>query len=389
MKQCSPNLDFSAGPRLGRITTLSNQTPIPRAWGRVAAFNLSCVLFSNFDSQGANMKDLLTIVCLLSCATASVAQSPYVPGSRIVMHADNAFPYDGQFANRLDRVLSAALPVMVEQDLFWYTDEATGKSKSVIAHGAKYASPRDPTLENYFLAKIRPVMEKALQEGNSGNWPLVTLYLDFKSDIPEHIEDVAKTLEKYDTWLTSSIKPAGESVQAPLDLKPLMVLALDSSDAKKKVFYDRIPVDGKIRIFGSVPKPRVDPALSKEENGNRLADIDPEKFLIQRASTYRRWWFIDWHFIEKGGQVNGGPWTRRDEERLRKFVSHGHRMGYFMSTYCLNGYSEGNEALDKTYNFGTPDGGRERWRASIRAGFDFVQTDQYEELSELIRQWQQ
>ena len=49
------------------------------------------------------------------------------------MHAHNAFPYDGQFVNRLDRVLATTLPVMVEQDLFWYTDATTGKSKSVIA----------------------------------------------------------------------------------------------------------------------------------------------------------------------------------------------------------------------------------------------------------------
>jgi hypothetical protein len=317
------------------------------------------------------------------------SQAAYAPGNRIVMHAHNAFPYDGQYANRLDRVLSTQLPVMVEQDLFWYTDPSTGKSKSVISHGAKYAGALDPTLESYFLAKVRPIAEKALREGNSGNWPLITLYLDFKSNVPEHFENVAETLSKYKDWLTSSVKPANESAQAPLDLKPLMVLVLDNDDSKKKVFYDRAAVGDRVYIFGSVPKPPVDPSLSKDENGNRLADIDPEKFLTDRASTYRRWWFIDWHFIERGGQVNAGPWTRRDEERLRKFVAHGHRMGYFMSTYTLNGYSDGNEALDRTYNFGSADAGRERWRAAIRAGFDFVQTDQYEEVSALIRQWQE
>src|SRR5262245_35468431 len=138
-----------------------------------------------------NIARLARIAFLSSMGAFLAAQTPVEPGARIVMHAHNAFPYDGAYADRLDRVLKTGLPAMVEQDLFWYTDPATGKSKSVVAHGAKYASPNDPTIESYFLAKIRPAMEKALHEGNKGQWPLVTLYLDFKSDVPEHLEATA------------------------------------------------------------------------------------------------------------------------------------------------------------------------------------------------------
>ena len=81
--------------------------------------------------------------------------------------------------------------------------------RSLLIHGAKNAaSADDPTLESYFIPKVKPIMEKALQEGNKGTWPLITLYLDIKNDPPEHLEAIGKLLDDYDAWLTTAVKTA-------------------------------------------------------------------------------------------------------------------------------------------------------------------------------------
>ena len=98
------------------------------------------------------------------------------------MLAHNAYPYDGQYGDRLDRVLSTGGPVVIEEDLVWVD------GKSLLIHNANGAGPDSPTLESYFFPKVRPVIEKALKESNHGNWPLITLYLDIKNDPVEHLE---------------------------------------------------------------------------------------------------------------------------------------------------------------------------------------------------------
>ena len=47
-----------------------------------------------------------------------------------------------------------------------------------------------------------------MKEGNKGNWPLVTLYLDIKNDPPEHLEAISTMLDKYNSWLTTAVKTA-------------------------------------------------------------------------------------------------------------------------------------------------------------------------------------
>ena len=46
------------------------------------------------------------------------------PGGRVLLDAHNCYPYDGRFANRLDRALATGIPLAIEQDLAWYRDPA-------------------------------------------------------------------------------------------------------------------------------------------------------------------------------------------------------------------------------------------------------------------------
>jgi hypothetical protein len=329
------------------------------------------------------MKKAIVITGLFLVAlTFAKVKNTFVPGSRTVVLAHNAYPDHGKYGDRLDRVIAAGQPFVVEEDLSWID------GKSLMIHGAKNVGSDDPSLDSYFFPKIKPLMEKALKEGNKGNWPLVTLYLDIKNDPMEHLEAISKTLDQYDAWITTAVKPADDAKQTPLDVKPLMVLVEDKQkDIKQDFFYGRVPVGGKVRVFGTPAKAGAPPEmkLSKAEAINYMATLSPEKVITERANTYRRWFGGDWALIEKGGQHQAGEWTKEEDARLQKLVEYGHRMGYFVSIYCLDGYTAAeNQGWDKDYNFGSKEVVVPRWQAAIRAKTDFISTDQYEDLSKMI-----
>lgn len=322
---------------------------------------------------------------LLTLVVAPQAATNYIPGSRVQILSHNAFPDHGKYANRLDRAIAVGTPFAAEQDLGWV------EGRSLLIHGPKAASADDPTIESYFFAKVAPIVEKALKEGNKGNWPLITLYLDIKNDPPEHLEVVSKMLDKYNSWLTTAEKTSDITRQSPLDLKPMMILVEDKQDdIKQQFFYDRVPVGGRIRVFGSATKfdenPNKLPREKKEEAVAGLVTYDPEQLVPHKADNYHRWFGTNWAFIEKGGQTKAGEWTKTSEARLKKFVDYGHRMGYFVSVYCLNGYTSAeDQGWDAGYNFGAKEKAIPRWQAAVRAHADFIATDQPEEVAKVIR----
>jgi hypothetical protein len=336
------------------------------------------------------MKRRLIAVCaatavVLTVAVAAGLTNTYAPGSRTQILSHNAYPDHGKFADRLDRTLAAGVPVIVEQDLSWVD------GRSLMIHGAKNVAADDPTLESYFFPKVKPIVEQALKEGNKGNWPLITLYLDIKNDPPEHLEAINKLLDKYDAWLTKARKTADIAKQSPLELKPMLVLVEDKqNDAKQKFFYDNVPVGGKIRVFGSPEKfdenPMKLPRDKKEEAIAMMAARDPEQLVSKKADNYHRWFGTNWAFVEKGGETRAGEWTAESEARLKNFVAYGHRLGYFVGFYCLDGYTaDENQGWDKDYNFGSKEKALVRWQAVARAHADFISTDQVEDVAKVIK----
>ena len=153
---------------------------------------------------------------------------------------------------------------------------------------------------------MRPVIEKALKDGNKGNWPVVILYLDIKNDPPEHLLAVNDWLDKYNGWLTTAVKTADISKQSPLDLKPMMVLVEDKeNDIKQQVFYDNVPVGGKIRVFGSVTKfdenPQKLPRERRAEAIAMLSMLEPEQLIQRRPIT-----------VTAGSARTGPLWKRAE-----------------------------------------------------------------------------
>jgi len=326
-----------------------------------------------------NRAALVGLPILLSgalIAQHAAGQNVPQPGSRTLMDAHNCYPYFEWWGDRIDRALSAGTPLAIEQDLGWYTDPKTGKSWSVVTHGDPITG-EEPTMEQYFFARVRPIVEQALKEGNKGNWPLITLNLDFKDNKPEHLAAVLALLRKYQSWLTSAAKSSNiEQVQA-LDVKPILVLT-GQADAKQTVFYDQLHEGERVLAFGAVHTEDKDPQAAPEI-------LDSEK-----ANNYRRWWNNPWRVVEEGGQPHAGEWTPEKMNRLRALVEGAHANGLWIRFYTLDGATPQELSCHRWfrgYNFGSLDAARIRWRAAIAAHVDYLASDQHELLGDEVRQF--
>ena len=320
-------------------------------------------------------------LCLILLASTSLAlaappspRDQSRPGSRSVMDAHNCYPYYEWWYNRIDRALSAGTPLAIEQDLYWYTDPKTGKSWSVVAHGDPI-SGHEPTMEHYFFDRVRPIVEQALKDGNHGNWPLITLNLDLKTEEPAHLHAIWALLSKYQDWLSTAPKTSDPSRVEPLTIRPILVLT-GEHDAQQAVFYDEVPVGGRLLVFGAV------------HNHDQNPMAPPDVLEPERASNYRRWWNNPWSVVEAGGQQHAGAWTEADDRRLRALVDHAHHNDLWIRFYTLDGATEQEESCNgwfHGYNFGSLPAAETRWRAAQQAGVDYIASDQYELLGALLR----
>jgi hypothetical protein len=321
---------------------------------------------------------LAALVLLLAACVSLNSQIDPVgaahPGARTLMDAHNCYPYFEWWYDRIDRALSAGTPLAIEQDLAWYTDPKTGRSWSVVTHGAPLTG-REPTMEHYFFDRVRPVVEQALREGNHSNWPLITLNLDFKDNQSEHLAAVWALLDKYQDWITYARKSSDPDRLEPLTVRPILVLT-GEADAQQAVFFDRVPDGGKLLVFGAVHNHDQDPMAAPEV-------LEPE-----HATNYRRWWNNPWNVVEAGGQQHAGDWSAADDARLRALVRHGHENQLWVRFYTLDGATAKQESCNgwfSSYNFGSLAAAELRWRAAQRAGVDYLASDQYEQLAAFLR----
>lgn len=279
------------------------------------------------------------------------------PGTRVLLDAHNAYPYQDRWADRLDRALATATPLAIEQDLVWHD------GRSIVSHGEPFTG-REPTLEQHFFERIRPLMEAALKGQRREQWPLITLNLDLKTDEPEHHRALWETLGRYESWLTTAIRTGAAADISGLRAGPLLVLTGDHP-AQERAFHDDVPVGHALRLFGAVDRAAPAP----------------------RRTNYRRWINRSWKAVEPEGQPLAGAWTRKDNARLERLVRAAHGAGLWIRFYTLNGHTpaDASGGWSEGYNFGSLAAARERWDAAIRARVDFLAVDQYEELAEVLR----
>jgi hypothetical protein len=304
--------------------------------------------------------------------------------NRPMPDSHNCYPYDGRWGDRIDRALKSGFPVGIEQDIAWFVDPKTGEGRAVVSHSEKTTSA-DPSLRDYFFERVRPIVEKALADGNRSQWPLIVVHFDFKDNQAPLLRAVWRVLGEYQPWITTAPKMADPHEMANFDPKPLLVLTEDS-DAQEAVFFNEVPTGSTLRVFGSA---HTNVATgSKEERIHLAATLPPRELLTERPTNYRRWWNNSWYEVEEGGQPQAGPWTPADNARLRALVEHAHKLWYWIRFYTLDGFdpATGREhGWFEQYNFGSLAAARERWQAAMDAGVNLIASDQYEDLSALMR----
>jgi hypothetical protein len=313
---------------------------------------------------------LAVAISLAAAARPKPAVEPWRPGARVLLDAHNCYPYFEWWSDRIDRALSAGTPLAIEQDLLWAKNPQTGEMNSVVSHGAP-ATGSEPGMREYFFERVRPMVERALREGNHGDWPLITLNLDLKSEEPEHLAAIWRLLRQYRDWLTTAPRSANLEPPETLDIKPILVLT-GESDAQKALFYDQVPLGARLLVFGAVRTNTKDPSAA------------PERLEADPADNYHRWWNNSWHVVEPEGQPMAGEWTREKEARLAALVHHAHSHNLWIRFYTLDGASQAELSCNgwfRGYNFGSKDAVRKRWAAAAEAGADYIASDQYEELA--------
>jgi hypothetical protein len=290
-----------------------------------------------------------------------------------MLHAHNCYPEDGRWADRIDRALGTGRsPIAIEQDLVW------SGARIVVSHGGTLTGT-EPTLEQYFFARVAPTLDRLLNERRTETWPAMILHFDFKTNEPAHHRAVWDLLGRYERWLTTAPRTRDDVAQ-PLTLGPLLVLT-ENGEGQSRSFYDDVPVGGRLRIFGTVPAPPA-PAGSRDAQLNAAVSAPPSTLIPAGQTNYRRWTNFPWTVVERGGQAEAGDWTPDDAARLDAIVDRAHALGLWVRFYTLNGHApEQGQGWTASYNFGTLERAKVRWRAAIEAGVEFIATDQYEALA--------
>jgi hypothetical protein len=318
----------------------------------------------------------LPLLLAISAAFAQ-PQLDFLNHGRPVLDAHNCYPYDGRWADRIDRALASGFPVSIEQDIAW------ANGRAVVTHTSK-TTGAEPTLREYFFERVRPVVEQALKKNDRASWPIIILHFDFKSLEPETLRGVWQLLGEYESWITTAPQTSDPHALAPLDRRPILVITEDA-DIQEQIFSRDLKPGERLRVFGSAHTGAIE-AKSREERAHLLATLPAEKLLPDPPTNFRRWWNNSWFEVEEGGQTRAGDWTKADEARLQALVDRAHGLGYWIRFYTLDGFSESEDrGWDQGYNFGSLDAVQLRWNAALDAGVDFIATDQYEDLAALIR----
>lgn len=300
--------------------------------------------------------------------------SAQAPGTRVLVDCHNCYPYNGQWNDRIDRALATGTPVAIEQDLTWYVDPATHKGRVVDSHET-HLSGTEPTLESYFFDKVRPIVEKALQNPDHSKWPLITLNLDLKSEQPEMLAALWQVLDSHRDWLSYAERPASASTVTPITYGPILVLT-GRSDAQEKAFFTNRPVGSRLLLFGAV------------HSDDDAVTAPAHVVMGEDATAYRRWWNNPWKVIEGVQQPKAGDWTAAENKRLQEFCALAHQKGLWLRFYTLDGAEPATMKKNgwfDNYNFGSLAAAQKRWQAARKAGVDYIASDQMEDLATVVR----
>ena len=254
---------------------------------------------------------LTALVAVLVSLTGSPSAADRLqPGASVWLHAHNCYPEKGQWGDRIQRALAVRTSdIAIEQDVAWFVDPSTGRGRIVVSHDAK-PDGTEPTLEAHFFDRVRPIVEAALRDNRKDTWPVMVLHLDFKTNEPAHHQAVWDLLGKYESWLTTAERVADEQRVTPFTPGPILVLT-EAGPNQVDTFYTRVPVGGRLRLFGTIPPATLPAATTAEERAAAASSATPDVLIPTGATNYRRWTNFAWAVVELGGQNKAGAVDQR------------------------------------------------------------------------------
>lgn len=322
---------------------------------------------------------VMKLLAVLTLLASSLSAQP-------MLDAHNCYPEHGKYADRIERALSAGMPISIEQDLTYYVDPDTKQGRVVVSHTPK-ADGTEPTMKAYFFDHVKPLIEASLKQKRVQPWPLVILHLDFKSNEPELIAAVWDILGEYPDWISTSTKPAADSEVTKIVQRPILVLT-ETAPEQKAYFYDRLKPGDTMRIFGSAITRNPDRTMNRQDQINFLFRTPAQDLIVGQPTAYVRWVNFPWAVAEYGGQRLSADWTPEENARLKELVREAHHRGLKIRFYVENGHTpEENRGWTPSYNFGSLDAVKIRWKAMLDAGVDYLATDQYEELRAFMNEY--
>src|SRR6185503_7308992 len=225
----------------------------------------------------AIVRTAAALVAWMANASAQTA-TPALFGGRSLLHAHNAYPEEQQWKDRFDRAMATGLmPIVIEQDIAF--DAARGP---VVSHDAELDGT-EPTLEEYFFARIAPIMNRAISAGPTDRWPLIVLHLGFKTNEAAHHRAVWEALRRHRSWLTTARADPDSKPASTMTPGPLLVLTENGTDQEKD-FTAAAAVEGVHLLFGSIPGPAVRQSDDPDERARILIGAPPNQ-LIPSAAT--------------------------------------------------------------------------------------------------------
>ena len=331
------------------------------------------------------MTRMIRVLVVATTATVMVNAAQTEPARILrgpLLHAHNAYPEKARWADRIDRALgTAARPIVIEQDIALAMRE--GRATTVVSHDAEVTGG-EPTLEQYFFARVQPLLDRALTEGHRAEWPVVVLHLDFKTNEAAHHRAVWALLQRHKRWLTTAPRGTDPAQVMPVTAGPLLVLT-ENGPGQEAAFSDPLRPGEPLLLFGSAPPPEAARIDDAQRRAAALAAASPDELIAAAATNYRRWVNFSWQAVEAGGQSAAGSWTPAEAARLKALVARAHRLGHAIRFYTLNGHEPSQHPeWTASYNFGSLEAANVRWRAAIDAGVDLIATDQYEALAALL-----
>ena len=134
------------------------------------------------------------------------------------------------------------------------------------------------------------------------------LHFDFKDNQTALLAGVWQVLGQHEDWLSTAVKTSDPAKLSPIERKPILVIT-EEADEQQKVFYDDVPVGGRLRLFGSAHTHPAPKNMTKEQLVHWAVTVSPEELVKEKPTNYRRWWNSSWYAVEEGGEPRAGDWT--------------------------------------------------------------------------------